>query len=288
MADSNPKVLEILMRQLTRSLSLALDLAVFEGSGTSYQPRGLENCIQTNQITTLGADGAVPTDLDVIGRRPRHARNVQREADRHRHAAEDVGRAARSENRHGGDSQRTAVARQRGRRGRRGAPVDLRAAGAAQLAVEHRPRRAASNHASSSIYIGQWDQLVIVRNGDLRIEVDKSRLFNQDMAEVRAILRATSCSRIEKAFARIVGVSAVVVDGVPGRVVCQGGPAGPFRGRRHGGSDRGMLRCISMPGRFALGPNQRRAYAAALQAELGPALDGLPDGHEHRLTSWPW
>ena len=65
-ADANPSVMEMLMGQLTRSLSLAVDLAGFEGSGVNYQPRGMSTTGDININDGLGADGAVPADLDEI------------------------------------------------------------------------------------------------------------------------------------------------------------------------------------------------------------------------------
>jgi hypothetical protein len=41
----------------------------------------------------------------------------------------------------------------------------------------------------SSIYVYQADRIVAVRRAELPVEVDRSRLFNSDQSEVRAIRR---------------------------------------------------------------------------------------------------
>jgi HK97 family phage major capsid protein len=59
-ADSNPDVIALLEKQMTRALALKLDLGVFEGSGTAPEIRGSKN---TAGITTNPL-GAVPTNFD--------------------------------------------------------------------------------------------------------------------------------------------------------------------------------------------------------------------------------
>ena len=61
-ADSNPDVVQLLEKQMTRALALKLDLGVFEGSGTPPEIRGLKN---TPGITTNPL-GAVPTNFDAF------------------------------------------------------------------------------------------------------------------------------------------------------------------------------------------------------------------------------
>ena len=59
-ADSNPDVIALLEKQMTRALALKLDLGVFEGSGVAPEIRGLKN---TPGITTTPL-GAAPTNFD--------------------------------------------------------------------------------------------------------------------------------------------------------------------------------------------------------------------------------
>ena len=49
-------------------------------------------------------------------------------------------------------------------------------------------------------------QIVFVRNGQLRLEVDRSRLFNSDESEVRAVLRGVWAFPNPSAITRIRGV----------------------------------------------------------------------------------
>jgi HK97 family phage major capsid protein len=47
-----------------------------------------------------------------------------------------------------------------------------------------------SPSSAETIYIFDAAQLVLVRRAEIRVEVDRSRLFHKDQSEVRAILRA--------------------------------------------------------------------------------------------------
>jgi HK97 family phage major capsid protein len=58
----------------------------------------------------------------------------------------------------------------------------------------------------SSAYVMQASEVVAVRRAEARIEVDSSRLFNQDMSEIRGILRFDLVVPNPKAVARIVGI----------------------------------------------------------------------------------
>ena len=44
-----------------------------------------------------------------------------------------------------------------------------------------------SSSVASSVYVLQADQVVVVRRQDFQVIVDRSRLFNQDMAEIRSL-----------------------------------------------------------------------------------------------------
>jgi hypothetical protein len=49
----------------------------------------------------------------------------------------------------------------------------------------------------SSIYVVDASQIYGVFRTDARVEVDRSRLFNTDQSEVRAIMRATLASECQ-------------------------------------------------------------------------------------------
>ena len=57
--------------------------------------------------------------------------------------------------------------------------------------------------AESSAYVYDASQVVVVMRQDTRIELDRSRLFNSDQSEIRAILRADLAVPNPKAVVRI-------------------------------------------------------------------------------------
>ena len=59
---------------------------------------------------------------------------------------------------------------------------------------------------ASSIYAFDPAQVVLVRRSDASIELDRSRLFNQDMSELRGTLRADLLAPNPTAIVRIEGV----------------------------------------------------------------------------------
>ncbi len=201
-SDSNPSVLEMIMGQLTRSLSLALDLAGFEGTGTSNQPRGLSLTGGITTITDLGADGSVPTDLDEI------ATAVSAiEADNGKPSAifmhpelwgvymkvKTDTAATRNEPLIGAGNVADAQQRRLF-----GLPVYL----SSQLS---RTEVRGNSSTCSSIFVCDMSQIVLVRNGTMRLELDKSRRFNYDESEIRGVIRATFAFPNPAAIARIVG-----------------------------------------------------------------------------------
>jgi HK97 family phage major capsid protein len=58
-------MLEVVRRSLLRSVALKFDLAVFEGSGSAPEPRGLRN-VPGIQSVSMGANGAALTTLGPI------------------------------------------------------------------------------------------------------------------------------------------------------------------------------------------------------------------------------
>lgn len=58
----------------------------------------------------------------------------------------------------------------------------------------------------NSIYVYSASEVVLVRRQDAQIELDRSRLFNQDASELRGKLRADLVVPNPQAVVRIVGV----------------------------------------------------------------------------------
>lgn len=61
-ADSDPAILEALGRSMMKSLSLKIDKAFFEGSGTAPEPKGMGGQTGINTVTL----SATPTNLDAF------------------------------------------------------------------------------------------------------------------------------------------------------------------------------------------------------------------------------
>jgi HK97 family phage major capsid protein len=203
-ADANPSVLDMLMQQLTRSLSLAVDLAGFEGTGSSYQPKGMSGHA-TNVNIGLGADGAVPGDLDEIADAIGAIETANGKASAvFMHPAiwailskiKTDSAATRNEplllNTVGVDAAPV--------RRLYGVPVYL----TSQLSTTE--KQGSSALVCSSIYVCDMSQIVFVRHGQIRLELDRSRLFNSDEGEVRAVLRAVWAFPNPTAITRIKGV----------------------------------------------------------------------------------
>ena len=64
--DSTPALADIIARSLIRSIALKADIGFYQGSGTAPEIRGLANVAGIQSETSLGANGATPTNLDQI------------------------------------------------------------------------------------------------------------------------------------------------------------------------------------------------------------------------------
>lgn len=203
-ADANPDVVAMIMGQLTRSLSLAVDLAGFEGSGTVNQPKGLSGYTTINLNTSLGADGAVPTDLDEVAEAISSIETANGKPTAIFMHPAIWGVISKIKSDTAVTNNMPLVLNQVGVSGapdRRlyGVPVFL----SSQLS---RTETRGSSHVCSSIYVADMSQIVFVKNAQLRLELDRSRLFNSDESEVRGVLRATWAFPNPTAITRIVGV----------------------------------------------------------------------------------
>lgn len=204
-ADANPDVVEMIMRQLTRSLALGLDLAAFEGTGTENQPRGLAN-LASGTITvntSLGADGSVLSNLDVVAEAIASIETANGRPSAivmHPAVWGAIGKlktdtaASRNEPLITAGTVTEAIQRRLF-----GLPVYL----TSQLS---RTETRGSSHTCSSIYVCDASQIVCVRAGQMRLELDRSRLFNYDQSEIRGVLRADWAFPNPSAICRIVGV----------------------------------------------------------------------------------
>lgn len=202
LADSIPSLLDAVSAGMVRSVGLAFDLGVFEGSGTPPTIKGLKNVAGITLDSSLGAAGAVPANLDnvagaigtllaanagdpVIVMHPRTWGTLLKLKE------------ATSSNNKPLLSDATATAP----RQIYGRPVFL----SSQLSITE--TKGASTDCSS-IYVYDPEQVVAVIREDVRVELDRSRLFNTDQSELRAILRADLVVTQPTGVVRIEGVRA--------------------------------------------------------------------------------
>lgn len=201
-ADSNPAILGLLEMQVTRALALRLDLGFFEGSGVAPEIRGLKNVAGITTVS-MGTNGAALTNLDpfadAIGALATanatataivmHPRTWQALI---KLKEQDTGNNKPLLDLQGGGSNDVP-------RRIYGVPVFL----SSQLSISETQGTATN---ASSAYVVQADQVVAVMREDVRIELDRSRLFNTDQSELRAVLRADLVVPNPAAVCRIAGI----------------------------------------------------------------------------------
>lgn len=197
--DSEPSIVDLLNGHIAQILALRLDLAAFEGTGTAPEIRGLRN-VAGIQTVSMGANGAALTSLDPIADAIGllEAANAQAGA---------IVMPARTWSqvrklKEGGTGQYLLSSA-----GPAGAPalslfgVPVYVSG--QLSTTEMQGVATT---ASSVYVYDPSQVVLVRRQDASIELDRSRLFNQDASEMRGTLRADLLAPNPTAIVRITGV----------------------------------------------------------------------------------
>lgn len=203
-ADSNPAVAELLFNRMTRSLSLALDLAIFEGTGFSNQIKGLRDRSGISSAS-MGTNGAAFTNLDpfadalgtlaasnakatAIVMHPRSWKSlIKLKEDT---AASRNKALLQNSSGSGGQAPSGEIY---------GVPVFL----SSQLSITETQ---GSSSVASSAYVFQADQVALVRHRDIRVEVDRSRYFEKDQTAFRAITHVDVAVLNEPAVYRIKGI----------------------------------------------------------------------------------
>jgi HK97 family phage major capsid protein len=200
--DSNPAVLEVLASNLLRSLALKLDLGFYEGSGTAPEIRGLKNQSGIGTVS-LGANGSTPVNVDPFADAISTLEIANAEATAivmHPRTWQTLSKIKEVS----GSTKPTLIDSAGSptegiRRSIYGVPVWL----TSQLSILE--TQGTSTDASSA-YVYQADQVVAVRRIDVRYEVDRSRLFNSDQIEVRAICRWDLVLPNPAAVVRVLGI----------------------------------------------------------------------------------
>ena len=200
---SEPSILDLLFQRVIRSAALGLDLGIFQGSGVSNQIAGIRDRAGIESVS-MGANGAAFTNLDPF------ADAIGQSAENNA-AANAIVMHPRSW---------LALSKLKEVTGASNKPLLQESAGSGSQGVERRiyglpvylssqlsiteTQGSASN--ASSVYVAQFDQALLVRMANMRVELDRSRLFHKDMSEVRLVMHVDLAVLNEAAFARIKGI----------------------------------------------------------------------------------
>jgi HK97 family phage major capsid protein len=204
--DSTPEVLQTFGMQIVRSLALAFDLGVFQGSGTPPQIRGLRATTGIQDIF-MGDNGAAPSNLDEYAEAIGKLEQENAEAGAVVMHPRTWGDLLQLKEQTTGSNkpllQESAGSGSQGIERRiYGVPVYL----SSQLATNE--VKGTSGSVCSSAYVYEPDQLVAVIRKETQVTVDSSRLFNSDQSEMKAIMRADLLVPNPKAVVRISGILA--------------------------------------------------------------------------------
>jgi HK97 family phage major capsid protein len=202
LADSNPSLFEVVAAGLVRSLALKLDLGLFEGSGSAPEIRGLKN-VASIQTVSMGMNGLAITNLDPIA----DALGLLITANANPSALVMAPRtwASLAKVKEVSGSAKPVLQDSAGSGGQPiqrqvyGVPVFL----SSQLSITE--TQGTANNASS-IYAYDATQCVVVQRQDVSVEIDRSRLFNSDQSEIRAISRFDLVVPSPSAVVRILGI----------------------------------------------------------------------------------
>lgn len=198
--DSVPAVVDVMNAHVSTILGLRLDLAIFEGTGTAPEITGLKNIAGINTVS-MGTNGAAPTSLDPISDAlgTLEAANAKPGAIvMHPRTWNELRKLKATTGEYLLEDEPLTVADPAALR-LFGVPVHL----TSQIATTEAQGTATT---ASSIYVYDPGQVVLVRRNDAVIELDRSRLFNQDMSELRGKIRATVVVPNPGAVCRITGV----------------------------------------------------------------------------------
>lgn len=202
-ADGDPTVLREVQAGLIRALALKMDLGIFEGSGTAPEIRGFKNVVGIQSVS-MGTNGAAFTNLDpfadalgalaqenaagtAIVMHPRTWKALTK--------LKEVSGSAKPLLQEEAGGPTVGV-----RRSIYGVPVYL----SSQLSTTE--TQGTSGAVASSAYVYQASQGIVVRRQEIRVELDRSRLFDTDQSELRAIARVDFVVPNPDAVVRIAGI----------------------------------------------------------------------------------
>lgn len=194
--DSEPSIVDVLNNHLATMLALKLDGGIFEGNpaADAESIRGLKFTTGIQEIS-MGANGATPSNYNVVIT----ALGMLRAANVpgpyaiavHPRTLTDLELLRRDTT----DSNEQL-----------GMPASMQAGmwfTSSQLSVAETK---GTNTDTSSMYVYAPAEIVLVQRTDAEIELDRSRLFDRDMSEMRAKLRADLVCPNPQAIVRITGI----------------------------------------------------------------------------------
>lgn len=201
-ADGDPLVLREVQTSLLRTMALKMDSGIFEGSGTAPEIRGLKN-VTGIQTVSMGVNGSAMVSLDPFA----DALGALAEKNATGSAIVMHPRTwkALTKIKEVSGSTKPLLQEEAGgptvgvRRSIYGVPVYL----SSQLSIAE--VQGTSSNASSA-YVYEARQGIVVRRSEIRVELDRSRLFNTDQSEIRAIARVDFVVPNPDAVVRIAGI----------------------------------------------------------------------------------
>jgi HK97 family phage major capsid protein len=189
LADSNPSIFEVIAAGLVRNVALTADKGFFQGSGTPPEIQGMTGVTGRQTITTVGsltnldkfADALSLLEVEnanggAIVMHPTHWNVVRK--------IKEVSGSTKSLMQDHDGSGSLPVSRTVF-----GVPVYL-----------------SSQLSTGNIFVYDPAQQVVVRRQDVSVELDRSRLFNSDQSEIRAIARLDFVSINPKSIVHLSGV----------------------------------------------------------------------------------
>lgn len=200
---AEPGAVDLLFRQGAQSLALAIDLAVFEGTGLNSQPMGLNGRGGISTVS-MGANGAAFSDLDPF------ADAIGTLATSNAHASAIVMHPRSWQSlikikTDSGTSTKPLLQAHSGSGGQAvagsiyGVPVHL----SSQLSIAQTQGSATD---ASSAYVLQSDRVMVSRHGPMRVEVDRSRYFEFDQSALKFVAFVDVAVLHEQAVCQVQGI----------------------------------------------------------------------------------
>lgn len=202
--DANTSVVNMVLNRIAIALGLGIDLAVFEGLGSSNQPQGLKTLAGTQSVS-MATNGALLTTLDPFANAIGLLETANAKATaicmHPRSWAELLLIKELTSTSNKPIMQASAGAGSQGvENSIYGVPVYL----STQLSVTE--TQGTSGAVCSSAYVFQADQVIMIRSHAVRLEADTGPFFSTDQIAVRGAARVAVAVPSPLAVCRIKGI----------------------------------------------------------------------------------